>query len=116
MGILSIQGGGIYGNYLDALMLNFLTERYIEETPLAYFRVRSFWTDNDSPVSAIENVKYVCSDDWNDFKRWCNTLDIIVHETKRVIDRDKMWWPSVVEITVPQNDETLVWFKLTYEY
>ena len=115
MSLVTMVSGSAYGDALEVFLLGHMTNGFIEDRPESMVKSYRFLKDADR--SEYEKIMVVSRDHWDDFKKWCRDRGITVHLKKRVIDSNKTWWPSVVEIiTDDESNDYLVWVKLKHYY
>jgi len=113
MSMVIMVSGSAHGDPLGALLLAHMTNGFVEDHPESMVRSYRFLKNADR--LEYEKIMVVSRDHWDDFKKWCWNRGITVHLKKRVIDSNKTWWPSVVEILPDgDNNDYLVWVKLKY--
>lgn len=113
MSLITMSSGSVYGIPLDVFLLDHMTRGFIDVHPESMTRSYHFHDKIDREKTS--QITVVSRDQWFEFKDWCQDKGITVHLKKRVIDSNKTWWPSVVEILPDDdNNDHLVWVKLKY--
>jgi len=114
---ITFSNGKVGGDRLQAIMFGMMMDDFVLANPS--FATKSFELDENDPYAdppVTHNIKVISEGDWPDFRKWCNGQDIKVYMRKKSIDANKVWWPSTVDIMVPEDHDISVLCKLKYEY
>ena len=115
MSLVELYSSRVSGDRLSVLLLKHMMDGFIAEHPTVLTKTYRFYEDRESfgfvPISVVSR------EDWIDFNKWCQPKGVTANLKKRVIDGNKVWWPSTVEI-MPDDDsnEYWVWIKLRDYY
>jgi hypothetical protein len=111
----------ITSNRLAITFLSQLSTEYIAEHQdnIQHCKKMSFTIYqkiNEDNYEFNKNVELsICSaafKDWLGFHNWCSFKAVDVFCKKKKIDEEGIWWPSVIEIAVNDDNELLFLHKL----
>jgi hypothetical protein len=115
MSTVTMAGGSIHGASMDVFLLDYMTRGFLEENPSTMHKSYYFHTAGER--QEYSTIMVISRDSWDDFKKWCQERCVTVHLKKRMIDSNKVWWPTVLEVLPGDGSiEHLVWVKLRYHY
>lgn len=106
--------------------LKILTNTYITYTTettnsysIAYCKSTTFVitrydpTSNERDAIDLLSIPILSSSDWPQFETWCKVnKGVDLHIKKKLIDNEAVWWPSIIELLVDDDNEHFFMAKL----